>query len=367
MWSLGGFTAGSYVMIWAFYAPLAALSYSKEQAGIWFILFALLTLVSAIIDNTLHESVTSLPPIAMNIFSVLNITAGFGGIFYIMSHYIKERDAAANDLKLLNHALEAKIDAAVNKEKETHKMILQQSKLASMGEMISMIAHQWRQPLSTIAALSSALEVKITLEKFESEEFKGTLLEISDLVQHLSSTIDDFRNFFKPDKVQNTFILSHSVSNAIRILESLLHANNISVETHFYANKKIINFENELIQVFVNIIKNAIDELIERGTHNPQIVITLSEDYDGHITLTFEDNAGGVPPEIATQIFEPYFSTKAKNGTGLGLYMSKIIVEEHCKASLSFHNTDKGACFSLVFPFGNEYIPSELSQVSEND
>lgn len=348
MWSLGGFKAGSYVMIWAFYAPLAALSFSKKSGFFWLFLFLVMTLVSALIDQTLENEIVPMGKHAITIFSWLNITAGFGGIFYIMFHYINERDAAASDLEILNIELASKIEAAIAENDKTNQILMHQSKLASMGEMISMIAHQWRQPLNTISASAGALNLKILLDKYDQKTFSENIQKIISLTQHLSSTIDDFRNFFKPNKLKNSFTLRHAIESAIALNESSFNNQNITLIRNFETEGEISGYENELIQVFLNLLKNSLDALNEKKIVKPKIIITIEQKDHDKLLVSIEDNAGGIAKEIADKIYQPYFSTKSQNGTGLGLYMSKIIIEDHCHGRLVFHNTAEGACFTIL-------------------
>ncbi len=356
MWSLGGFTGGSYVMIWAFYTPLAAMSYSKRSSMIWFGMFLLLTLISTVIDDFLVQNITTLPPLAITIFSYLNITAGFGGIFYIMHHYVSERNHASKELEALNHELEDKIESAVEKAQKANELLIKQSKLASMGEMISMIAHQWRQPLSAITATTGTMQMKIAMEKYEPEYFNSQLDSISSLSQHLSTTIEDFRNFFKPDKAKTSFSIKDAVQNAIKLSESMIQNNHIGLEVVYDSDAVIESHENEVVQALINIIKNAIDALLENKISEPKIFIRLFEDLAGVVSITIEDNAGGIPESIAKKIFEPYFSTKSIHGTGLGLYMSKTIIEQHCNGRLLFSNTSEGACFKIDFKLSEDTL-----------
>ncbi len=349
MWSLGGFSNGSYVMIWAFYTPLAAMSFSKRSSLRWFIMFLFLTLVSALIDDFLTQTVTPLPALAINIFSLLNITTGFGGIFYIMYHYISEKNNLTDELETLNANLEDKIKSAVLEAQHTHELLIRQSKFASMGEMISMIAHQWRQPLSAISATTGSMQMKIAMDKYEKDYFSSQLDTISSLSQHLSTTIEDFRNFFKPDKQKGSFALKDALKNVLNLSESMILNNHINLEVSYDSNKSIESYENEVVQALINIIKNAIDILVEKKISEPKIAIKLFDDAHDKVVISIEDNAGGIPEDIIDKIFQPYFSTKSKNGTGLGLYMSKIIIEEHCNGTLHVSNSNEGACFTMEF------------------
>ena len=227
--------------------------------------------------------------------------------------------------------------------KRAQHQLVQQNRLAQMGEMISMIAHQWRQPLSAISATSGSITLKAKLGKLNKENAIELSTSITDYAQHLSSTIDDFRNFFKEKKHKESVSLKEIVNATLAIVKMSLEKSNIDMVTNLTSDKEIQIYANELKQVVLNIIKNAQDALIEQNIQNPKIEI-----YADDTTIIISDNAGGVPEAIIDKIFEPYYSTKMKkDGTGLGLYMSKIIIEEHCGGKLSVANDKNGAVFTI--------------------
>jgi PAS domain S-box-containing protein len=243
----------------------------------------------------------------------------------------------------LNKTLEVRVGDEIEKNKEKAKQLFQQSRLAQMGEMISMIAHQWRQPLSAISSTSNTINLKSKLNNLDKE----TAIELSNKITkysgHLSQTIDDFREFFKPnkDKEETTFDLV--VESVLNIIDSTLKVNKIDIELKLDSKIVFNTYPNEIKQVLLNLIKNAEDVLIEREIENPKIVIQTQES-----RLSVYDNAGGIPTDIIDNIFDPYFSTKLKkDGTGLGLYMSKMIIEDHCKGNLEVSNNKYGALFTI--------------------
>ena len=232
----------------------------------------------------------------------------------------------------------------LTKVKEKDRQLLQQSRLAQMGEMISMIAHQWRQPLAAISVTSSNLSLKVMLDDIDNDEFEKELALISDYSQHLSKTIDDFRGFFKEDKQMEITSLDSIVNSTLSITKISIENKNIKLVTTLDSKNEFETYPSELKQVLLNLIKNAEDILLENKTKNPQITIQTKDN-----TLIVKDNAGGVPKDIIDKIFDPYFSTKKeKDGTGLGLYMSKTIIEEHCNGELSVTNDDFGALFKII-------------------
>ncbi|RLA76352.1 MAG: hypothetical protein DRG78_19180 [Epsilonproteobacteria bacterium] len=238
----------------------------------------------------------------------------------------------------------------LQKSQEKDKAMLQQSKLAQMGEMIAMIAHQWRQPLTAISSISSDLYMKIMLKNYDESYFNLKLEKIDDLSQHLSKTIDDFRGFYKEDKEKIEIKFCDIVNGALSIVASSIETKNIKLITEFTCQKKISTYPNELRQVILNFIKNAEDILIEKKITNAYIHIKTF-DKDRFSYLEVKDNADGVPLDIIDKIFDPYFSTKTqKDGTGLGLYMSKTIIEDHCEGMISVFNDNSGAIFQIKIP-----------------
>ena len=249
--------------------------------------------------------------------------------------------------------LQVRVDEEVEKNKKQQQTMFDQSRMAQMGEMISMIAHQWRQPLGTIAVTSIDLRMQSELQCFdlaqekEAKEYEAyvnnSLEEIDAYVQNLTTTIDDFRNFYKPNKESVAVTLEHVILKSLDIIKATLLANNIEIAEEYNSIEEIELYNNEVMQVILNILKNAQDNFSEKETENPKITITTK-----NRIISICDNGGGLPKSILEKIFDPYFSTKdEKNGTGLGLYMSKIIIEEHHNGSLRAENKDNGICFLI--------------------
>ncbi|MDP3587207.1 MAG: CHASE domain-containing protein [Sulfuricurvum sp.] len=238
----------------------------------------------------------------------------------------------------------------VTELKNKDDLMMMQSRHAAMGEMINMIAHQWRQPLASISAISGLLSLEVMMDQYEKEHFTQKLDLISELSLELSNTINDFRNFFKEDKVKESTTWRELVEGSLAMIKPVLISKLIKVETDFQANDSFKTYPREIRQVILNLIKNAEDVLMDNATSEPTIWIrTMREGTMRYLEI--EDNGGGIPEEILNHIFEPYFSTKMeKNGTGIGLYMSKSIVEKHGNGTLSVYNTERGACFKITFP-----------------
>ncbi len=258
--------------------------------------------------------------------------------------------------KLLEKNEKLKIE--VKKNKENQQIMVTQSRFAAMGEMINMIAHQWRQPLGSIGTASFNLKYKILSQKYNLETKEGRIKqadffskkldEIEFYVHNLTTTIDDFRNFYKSDKILVNKSINHSITNSLKIIQKDLESNNIDLILNFRSQNKINIYENEIIHVFINILKNAQDKLLEKEIQNAKIEIK-TQDLENSVQIDIWDNAGGIENSNLDVIFEPYFSTKKeKNGTGIGLYMSKIIVEKHHQGQLYAKNIKDGACFSII-------------------
>lgn len=244
----------------------------------------------------------------------------------------------------------------VTKQYEAQKIIKQQeiqlihqNRLAQMGEMISMIAHQWRQPLSAISSNIGNLQLKLTLGKFESDYFYEKLEKVVLQTVYLSDTIEDFRNFFRPDKQKNKIFAKELIDDTLRIIDSSLKEHSIQIDTNYSCAKELYTYSNEVKQVLLNIVKNAQDAFISKKIVDARIVIEARCSLDSRCMITIEDNAGGIDKDVIDKIFDPYFSTKSeKNGTGLGLYMSKIIIEKHCEGRLSVESENGITKFSIL-------------------
>jgi len=237
-------------------------------------------------------------------------------------------------------------------------ILLQQSRLAQMGEMISMIAHQWRQPLATISSTSIDLQLNIQLGTFDLETEKGRnecaeyfqdgLTTVDSLVQTLTTTIDDFRNFYKPNKISNKTLIKSPIIKSLKIIRKSLESNNIDIVQNYNTTKEVEVYISEFMQVILNILKNAEDNFLDKKIKGAKIVIT-SNDTENGVSVTIEDNGGGIEDAVLPNIFDPYFSTKSeKNGTGLGLYMSKIIIEEHHNGKLDVNSKNGSTSFSIL-------------------
>ncbi|MFK2821573.1 ATP-binding protein [Arcobacter sp. YIC-80] len=239
------------------------------------------------------------------------------------------------------------LDMSEIKKKE--EMLIEQSRLAAMGEMISVIAHQWRQPLNAVASITTRLKMKVKMNKLDKEFVEKKADEISDYLQYMSKTIDDFRDYFKPQKAQSLVTSQELIHDTMRILRTSFENQNISIVIE---NKKCVPLylhKNEMIQVIINILNNSKDAFIHREIENATINISFDEK-ENYQAILIKDNAGGIKNDIISKIFTPYFTTKkSKNGTGLGLYICKSILEKHSNGKIDVENTEDGVLFKIIF------------------
>lgn len=271
----------------------------------------------------------------------------------ILKNYEEKVRKNANELESLNQSLEEKVKIEIEKNREKEQLLIQKSKLIALGEMISNIAHQWRQPLSELSSILMFIKFKFDLNALDSQTMDKKSKEATQVLEYMSHTIDDFRNFFMPKKDKEEFYLNKVINSIMTIVSSGLQNNNINVEINIDDNITLKTYLNEYQQVILNILKNAKDILIEKNIKNPLIKMEAKID-ETHIILTIEDNGGGVFVEPLNKIFEPYFTTKSKSdGTGIGLYMSKIIVEKNMQGILKVENTNLGAKFYICIPKSN--------------
>lgn len=281
----------------------------------------------------------------------------------VLKDYENKVKSNAKELEELNASLEIKVQKEIEKNREKEQLLVQKSKFIALGEMISNIAHQWRQPLSELSSILMFIKFKYSIKSLDEKTMNQKLLEADNVLEFMSQTIDDFRNFFMPKKEKEEFLLYKIIDVVINIVSSTLK--NYDIKLEIDVNKEIIlkTYLNEYEQVLLNIINNAKDVLIEKKVKNPYIKIKAYEEEDG-IVLTIEDNGGGVLVEPKGRIFEPYFTTKEdSNGTGIGLYMSKIIIDKNMKGKLRVRNTVDGAKFVIFVPKSIEEDKESIDEI----
>lgn len=241
----------------------------------------------------------------------------------------------------------------LKKEREAHQsMLIQQSKLAELGNMMGIIAHQWKQPLNAISMLASML---IELQEDGDLDEKSLKESVDNIIAQaifLSHTIDDFRNFYKPSRNLQKFDMSVEVQKVIDLVSAKMRREGIIIENDMKSGLYVDGYMGEFKQVVLNLINNATDQLIEKGVDAKNIKISASE-RDGFAILSISDNGGGIPKEVLGHIFEPFFSTKGESGTGIGLNLARTIIEEKMGGKIKASNSEVGAVFEVRLPLSN--------------
>lgn len=256
-------------------------------------------------------------------------------------------------IKKINRKLEKKMKFQLEKLVEKDRMIFQQNKLASMGEMLENIAHQWRQPLSQINSAILVLDDELYQSKIKNKKIEEKLTEIERITKYMSHTIDDFRTFNSKNLKKDKFYLDNSIENVVSIIKSTYSSLNIDLKLELEKELSFYGYENEFKQVIMVILNNAKDVLLQREIKNPQVKINLKRHKDS-IFIEICDNAGGIEKDIIDKIFEPYFTTKHKSqGTGLGLYIAKKIIHDRLEGKLYVKNIEQKACFFIKLGLEN--------------
>ena len=252
-----------------------------------------------------------------------------------ISHKLKRTNSK---LKNLNETLEEKITVEVKKSNHIQEQLFKSEKMASMGEMIGNIAHQWRQPLSIISTLSTGIIMKKEFGNLNEEELLKNCNTINDNVQYLSKTIDDFKNFIKEDRTKKVYSLNNTISKFFNLVEASSKNNNISVKFNLENTIQINGYENELIQALINIFNNAKDAF-QDNTKKKKYIFISSRIKDNKAIIIIKDNAGGIPQDVLPKIFDPYFTTKHKSkGTGLGLNITYNLIVDGMNGSIEAKN-----------------------------
>ncbi|MBV5321588.1 MAG: CHASE domain-containing protein [Sulfuricurvum sp.] len=243
------------------------------------------------------------------------------------------------------------ISRDITKKIEKEKLFTMHTRQAQMGEMISMIAHQWRQPLAIVNAITSQMRLKAMIRDDNDTELIENLMKIEQQSSHLSQTISDYRDFFRPDKPKEHFSVSSLIEHALNLIDHTLKTHSIHIENIHFDNLILHTFRNEVLQVLIVLLKNALDAFVENKIKGGEITIGIRPE-GKYCVITIRDNAGGIQKEVMNKLFSPYFTTKNESyGTGLGLYMSRMIIEEHCDGSIEVSSEDDTTTFTVKLPY----------------
>ncbi|PAF54389.1 hypothetical protein BKH42_00270 [Helicobacter sp. 13S00482-2] len=305
------------------------------------------------------------------LFFILNY--GFDVLFDRLEKSNRELKLKQEELKNFNANLETRVSEEIrrrmHKEEEVRLkegILLHQSKMASMGEMIGNIAHQWRQPLSELGSILANIGLYQEMGKLDEKKLVQKISEGENLILHMSNTIDDFRNFFSADKQRSVYSVNQMCHNTLALIDSALKNHFIQLE--IIAEREIFTdgYPQEFSQALLNILGNAKDVLLEKGVKKPKITLQI-EAIEDKIKISIKDNGGGIKLSPIEKIFEPYISTKqGMNGTGIGLYMSKIIIEKNVNGKLIAYNDKSGAIFEIWLKLANHINETKQDQSLKN-
>ncbi len=266
----------------------------------------------------------------------------------ILGRDVTERRAAESQLRKLNETLELRIHEEVGKNREKDHLLIQQSRLAAMGEMIGNIAHQWRQPINALSLLLNNIKDAYHFNELDEKFLDAAAADGDRMIRQMSATIDDFRNFFRPNKTKEIFSLQQAVHDALALVEPSFKSCNIAIALAENEVPETEGYRNEYSQVLLNILNNAKDAILERKIPRGKVSLRLVQE-GGMAKVIISDNGGGISSDTAVKIFDPYFTTKDK-GTGIGLYMSKVIIENNMGGTIEFRNHGEGAEFTIATP-----------------
>jgi signal transduction histidine kinase len=262
------------------------------------------------------------------------------------------------EIEDLNVTLEKRVKEELATSREKDYMLIQQSRLAAMGEMIGHIAHQWRQPLNLLGLLLVNIKDDFEYDELDKANLDAYTSKAEKLIDKMSATIDDFRNFFHPNKEKEEFSPAKAIEETFKLIEDSFKYENINVTIEEETDLTVLGYPNEYSQVVLNLVNNAGDAIKEKGGKDGSIMINVGRD-NSNCVVTITDNGGGIPEEIIEKIFDPYFSSKKDGaGTGLGLYMSKMIIEDNMDGRIEVRNVKGGARFRVLLPVASKPNPS---------
>jgi len=261
-----------------------------------------------------------------------------------------ELQAKTRELQELNDTLEEKIAQKIEENRKHEEILFKQAKFAQIGEMINMIAHQWRQPLNAISATGISLRLLVEQSEFNKKTFLSKIDRMSNYIQDLSKTIDDFRITYNENNYKDKVNVKDIIENVIELFKNDLNYRNIDIQIEYQCELILNIYRNKFAQVLINIIKNSEEAFVSNGIYHPYIRLKTYCD-SNYIYISIQDNAGGIPDDIIDKIFDPYFTTKGNlNGTGLGLYVSKIIVQEKLSGDIWVESDTNSTVFYIKIP-----------------
>jgi signal transduction histidine kinase len=279
-----------------------------------------------------------------------------GGVDYILKPYhhdeVIARAKTHIELYHYQNSLQSKVEEQLQKQRKQEQILIQQSKMASMGEMINSIAHQWRQPLNVLSLMLADLKDTYEYGELDASYLNRYEEDMLRQIFYMSHTIDDFRNFIKPTRIAHNFDIRTLIDDVVKLAKAQLKEKEITVTIHdeISTNALLYGYENELKQVILNLIHNARDAIDVANNKRPKAIIISSVEKNERIEVSIKDSGNGIDPSLRETIFDQYITTKGDKGTGIGLYMAKTIIEENMDGTLWVRDTQDGAEFVMSLP-----------------
>ena len=343
-------------ILWVISAPIFIFFFLNRRAGIYMfvLIFSfIIYLILSYYPYTVAEFVTLFASFFMTTFIMYRYEDVKEREKTLLLNYTKvlqeEVEEQTKKLKELNHTLEKRVEEEIQKRQAQEQMLLCQNRMANMGMMIDSIAHQWRQPLMHISSILMNIS-RVTETQPNNIEYIDTKIDdIFNITQQMSQTIDDFRNLFKPEKEKNSFKLQTLLESILTLMKKNLKE--ITINLKVPNELSIYSYQNELSQVLLTILTNAYEAFEEQEESLHKEIRILVEEEKESVNIYISDNAGGIKPEVLPHIFNAYYSTKKhRSGTGLGLYIAKIIIERSIKGTIRAKNIKNGTQFKISIP-----------------
>ncbi len=334
-------------IMWSLSFPVFAFLLSNKRMGIFFSVIHFTMMIGIYSLSQLDFFVVDYEAVVLR--QTLSVYILISILAYVYQSKVQEK---SDLLKSFNNELKEKIELAVQTNREQELHIFEQTKQAQMGELIGMIAHQWRQPLNALSLIIQKVQIMHKRDALTSQMIEDNVSKSMTLIDNMSTTINDFMNYLKVDREKHDFTLDNVASEIKSILFMRLDKEGVTLEFDLDEHIQIHSYKSELTHVLSNLIFNAIDAFEGKETTNKKIILSAIKDINKNIIeISVKDNAGGIPKEVIDNIFNPYFTTKEQGkGTGIGLNMSKRIVETVLDGTITVDNSEDGAVFTVQLP-----------------
>ncbi|MEN6585061.1 MAG: DUF3365 domain-containing protein [Sulfuricella sp.] len=287
------------------------------------------------------------------------LTDASGNIIGLVSlvQDISERVHAEESLKQLNQNLAQRVQEEVSKNRDKDHLLMHQSRLAAMGEMVHNIAHQWRQPLNALGLVIANIRDDYQYGELDQQRLNDAVEKSTMLLNNMSKTIDDFKDFFRPDLEKEKFDVANAIRETANLIDASLKNNFVSIDMDLPEGVIAYGFPSQFSQALLNVITNAKEAIQQRGIGDGRIRLSLRAE-EGRALVTVNDNGGGIPRDILAKVFDPYFTTK-ETGSGIGLYMTKTIIERNMGGQVLAHNTEDGVEVTVSVPLAAPKEPEK--------